>query len=774
MNKRIEYLKAEMLNKDRFLSLQQSILITDCYKNNEEKSIQLKRALSFKKACEELEIVINPQELIVGNRSANSRDGIVFVESGIDWLKKEIRDLPTRPQDKFNVREDDIDLFFQEFIEYWDGKSLEDVINRDIGDKIKKIKKVVKINQTDHAQGHINPNNQLWLKLGPKEIMDQAFKKYQETNNEFYLAVATVYQGAIIFIKRYCDLALQMAEDKTNLEHRDNLLMIARNCQLLSEKPAENFHQSLQAIWFLYTLLHLESNASSFSPGRLDQTLFPYYKKDIECGVIDKDQALELIEALWLKFNQIVYMRSKSGAKYFAGFPIGFNICIGGVDKQGNDATNDLSYLFLKAQEELGLPQPNLSARVWKGSPDKYFYRCAEVIGKGSGMPQIFNDTSIIPAFCKNGIEVEDANNYSVVGCVELTTEGNYLGWSDAAMFNIVKALELTLNNGRCLLNDEQIGLDLGNLTDYKSYQELEVALKKQISYFVEKMIDCCDYVDRIHGEILPSAFLSGVISDCLDKGKDVTLGGAKYNLSGIQLIQVANLADCLAVIKKLVFQDKIVSPDELLENLKNNFQDETLRLTVLNKVEKYGNDVDWVDKIASEYVEYFDSLLKDYTNARGGIYQTGLYTVSAHVPMGQNLGASADGRKALEPLADGGMSAVYGRDLYGPTALLNSVNKVDSLLAGNGTLLNMKFVPSLFDSEKGIDKFAQLLKCFANLNIHHIQFNVVNKEELVKAQKDPDKYRNLTIRVAGYTAYFTELAVDLQNEIIARNSYGE
>lgn len=770
ISKRVLSLKEALLSKDRFLSLEQSLIITKVYQDNPEASRELKRALAFKKACEEIAIEINPLELIVGNRSKGVRSGIVFVESGITWLKDEISDLPVREQDRFKVNTEDIDIFYQELVPYWEGETLEDIIDKNLGEVNKKIKKVVKINQTDHAQGHINPNNKTWLEKGPALIASEALNKYQETNQEFYKCVAIVNEGACIFIKRYSELADKLANETEDPVLKDSYLKVTANTKHLVTRPAENFYQALQSLWFLYVLLHLESNASSFSPGRLDQILYPYYKNDD----LSSDQALELLECLFLKFNEIVYMRSKGSARYFAGFPIGFNVCVGGYDKNGKDATNELSYMFLQAQEDLGLPQPNLSARINEKSPWEFLQKCSRVIGKGSGMPQIFNDESIIPTFISNGISKEDAYDYAVVGCVELTTSGNYLGWSDAAMFNIVKALELTLNNGRCLLNDEQIGLDLGNLTDYSTFDQLQVALKKQVAYFVDEMIKCCEYVDALHGEVLPSAFLSGVMDDCLVKGIDITKGGAKYNLSGIQLIQVANLADSLAAIKQLVFDDKAITAQELLDNLKNNFENEVLRQTLLNKAPKYGNDDDRVDVFAAEYVKYFTELLKQYRNVRGGIYQAGLYTVSAHVPMGKNVGASADGRKLQEPLADGGMSAVYGRDTLGPTALLNSVNKVDAKLAGNGTLLNLKFVPSLFKTENGINKFAQLLKSFANLRIHHVQFNVVNKDDLIKAQKQPELYRNLTIRVAGYTAYFTELSSDLQAEIIARNSYGE
>jgi formate C-acetyltransferase len=342
-------------------------------------------------------------------------------------------------------------------------------------------------------------------------------------------------------------------------------------------------------------------------------------------------------------------------------------------------------------------------------------------------------------------------------------------------MFNMVKALELTLNNGVCLLTGKPMGLDLGNLADYQNYEALEDAFRRQMDHFIDRMIKACDVVDRLHAELLPSPFLSSVIDGCAEKGLDVTAGGARYNLSGIQAIQVANVADCLAVAKKCIYEDRTLQAQDLLTALRSNFKDsEPLRQQLINKVPKYGNDIEWVDAIATTWVDYFADKMTAYTNARGGIYHTGLYTVSAHVPMGQNVGASLDGRKAKDPLADGGMSAMYGRDRNGPTALLNSVSRINPRHGSNGTLLNMKFLPEFFHSEEGIAKFSALLRTFVALRINHVQFNVLRKEDLLAAKADPESWRGLTVRVAGYTAYFLELADDLQEEIIARTSYGD
>lgn len=775
MSQRIQILKDKMLSAPRYASIEQARIITRVYQENEHLSIPKKRALSLKAAMEELEIGFEKEELIVGNRTKGVRYGVVFPESGCSWVNNEFETLPTRPQDQFHVKEEDIQEFREKIYPYWKGKSMEDVIKHHGGQEIQSIAKVVKINQKDHAQGHICPDSALWLKMGPLGLMNQAQEKLktcEESQKEFYECVVLVMQGACTFMKRYHDMIMENI-DEVEEPYQQSLRTVANNCLNLTKRPPETFHEAVQSLWFLFVLLHMESNASSFSPGRMDQYLYPYYQKDIESGKISMEDALDILECLWLKFNQIVYLRNQNSAKYFAGFPIGFNIAIGGEDENGNDTYNELSLLCLQCQYDLGLPQPNLSVRLNRNSSHELMQKAIEVVSKGSGMPQFFNDEAIVHALMELGIEKKDALNYAIVGCVELTTHGNNLGWSDAAMFNLNKALELTLNHGKCLLTHEQIGLNLGGLDTYQTFEDLEKAFQQQIDYFIDKMMQCEVIVEKAHQDCLPTAFLSSVIDDCLENGLDVTKGGAKYNLSGIQMIQIANLADSLAAMKQLVYDDQVIDAKELLAALQSDFKGyEIIQTMLLNKVPKYGNDVEWVDRLGAKWAEYFRSRMKDYTNYRGGPYHTGMYTVSAHVPMGENVGASPDGRNALTPLADGGMSPVYGRDLKGPTAVLKSVSRLNNSLTTNGGLLNMKFLPEFFETKNGMNKFENFLRAFVDLKVPHIQFNVVRREDLEDAQVRPQLHKSLTIRVAGYTAYFVELAHKLQDEIIERTTY--
>ena len=768
---RIERLKEEMLAEPRYVSIEQARIVTRVYQQTEGESACIRRAKALKAALEEMSIRILPDERIVGNRTPGVRGGVVFPETGASWVDREFETLPTRAQDRFNIREADVKAFREEILPYWKGRSLEDRVRAVAGEEVDRVAKVIKINQKDHSQGHICPNTPKWLRLGPAGLRAAAEAHLQnapEDQRDFYLSIQIVMKGAQAFMRRYAALARALYAEHAE----ESLAEVARICDKLAEQPPETYHEALQATWFLFVILQMEGNASSFSPGRMDQYLYPYFRRSVDAGM-SLAEALELTECLWLKFNQIVYLRNSNSARYFAGFPIGFNVAIGGQHADGSDASNELSYLFLQAQSHILLPQPNLSLRMYKNSPEELLEASARVIGKGSGMPQVFNDEAVIPALEAHGASHEDAMDYAIVGCVELTTQGNALNWSDAAMFNLVKALELTLTGGVDLLSGEVIGPNFGDLTTYSSYEALEAAFAKQIDFYSDKMVELIAVMDEMHAKCLPTPFLSSVIDDCMALGRDVTLGGAHYNLAGVQAIQVANVADSLAAIKKFVYDEKSVSAQALLDALKGDFAGcEALRQRLIHKAPKYGNDIPAVDDIGARWTRYFGDRLKLYRNRRGGMYQMGLYTVSAHVPMGQNVGASADGRHARDPLADGGVSAMYGRDEAGPTALLKSVSKLPYVMASNGTLLNMKFLPQFFATQTGIEKFAAFLRAFCSLGISHVQFNVLNEADLRAAQKEPEKYRSLTVRVAGYTAYFTELAPDLQEEIIARTSY--
>lgn len=779
---RVAAIKQRLLNEPRYLDVERARYTTEAYRATEGQPMALRRAQMLLHLVRQQSITIQPGELIVGNRSLLPRMGVIAPEGAVDWIDKELDILPTRPQDRFNTTPAVIRELREEIFPYWRGRTLEDTVAQRLPDDVRVAVKgrTFSLNQTDHAQGHILPDVEAWLQLGIGGLRAQVLAAREQWVGDsdreiFYDAALIALQAAQEFMLRYADLATELARDNDDLARTRELERIAANCRWLAEHPARDFHEALQAVWFLFVLLQIESNASSFSPGRFDQYMLPYLEADLASGKLSQAAAQELLECLWLKFNEIVLLRSSHSARYFAGFPIGFNIALGGQLADGSDATNRLSFMCLRAQADLGMTQPNLSIRIHAHSPDDFLRAAAFVIGKGSGMPQVFNDEVIIPGQIARGVMPEDARNYAVVGCVELSTPGKALGWSDASMFNLTRVLELTLFGGKDPQTGEQIGLPTPTLAEMSSMAELEAAYDAQLAHFIPLMVKGCNVVDQIHAELLPSPFLSLVIQDCIERGLDVTAGGAHYNFSGVQGVQIANVADSLVAVEQAVFQEKWLSGRELLEALRTNYAGaEVLRQRLINRVPKYGNDDARVDRYASKWGDRYAELVERHETIRGGVYQPGFYTVSAHVPMGANVGATPDGRHAGTPLADGGLSPTAGRDRRGATAVLQSVSKLDLKLASNGTLLNMKFLPSFFAGDQALDKFVLLLRGFCRLHIPHVQFNVVSAATLRAAQANPEEYRSLVVRVAGYSAYFTELDKDLQNEIISRTEFGD
>jgi formate C-acetyltransferase len=778
---RVARIKARLLQNEREIDLERARCTTESFQLTEDQPMSIRRAKMLRDLVRQMRISIDADELIVGNRSLLPRMGVIAPEGAVDWIDRELEILPTRPQDKFNIHPEQIRELREEIFPYWQGKTLEDTVATRIPDEVKHAVqgRAFSLNQTDHAQGHILPDVAGWLRLGVKGLREKVAMARQQPDVQsseqqiFYDAAEIALQAASEFMQRYADLAQQMAAQTLDRTRQQELDQIAETCTWLAKNPSRNFQEALQAVWFLFVLLQIESNASSFSPGRFDQYMLPYLARDLESGQLTLAAAQNLLEHLWLKFNEIVLLRSSASARYFAGFPIGFNIALGGQLADGSDATNFLSYMCLRAQANLGLTQPNLSIRIHKNSPQDFLLTSAFVISKGSGMPQVFNDEVIIPAQINRGITPADALNYAVVGCVELSTPGKALGWSDASMFNLTRILELTLFGGKDPQTGSQIGLETPPLDAMQSLADLEAAYDQQLAHFVPLMVRGCNIVDSTHAEILPSPFLSLVIDDCIDRGVDVTAGGAHYNFSGVQGVQIANVADSLAAVQQAVFEEKWLTAEELLTVLRDNFAgQETLRQRLINRIPKYGNDDDRVDQFEKKWADRYSELVAQHPTIRGGVYQPGFYTVSAHVPMGANVGATPDGRFAGDPLADGGLSPTAGRDQKGPTAVLNSVSKINLRLASNGTLLNMKFLPTFFDGEKALEKFVTLLRGFCKLEIPHVQFNVVSVDTLRQAQKQPEHYRHLVVRVAGYSAYFTELDKDLQDEIIRRTGF--
>lgn len=554
---------------------------------------------------------------------------------------------------------------------------------------------------------------------------------------------------------------------------------------------------------------------------RFDQYIYPYFEEDMKNGNMDQRSAQELLDCLWVKFNDVNKVRDEASTKSFGGYPMFQNLIVGGQTVNGIDATNELSYMCLEATAHTQLPQPSISIRVWNETPENLMLKAAEVTRIGLGMPAYYNDEVIIPSLTNRGVTLEDARDYGIIGCVEPQKGGKTQGWHDAAFFNIAKVLEITINNGYS--NGKKIGLDTGDFVSFTSFDELLKAFKKQMNYFVKLLVNADNSVDIAHAERAPLPFLSSMVDDCIVKGKSLEQGGAHYNFTGPQGVGIANVADSMEVIKKLVFEEKKISAAELKRALDSNFgqvlpmeneateiansiknidgvenlsnetivsiiqnlinekkknlsvngstgdvQGENIRQMLLNKAPKYGNDIDEVDEFAREVAAIYCDEVEKYKNPRGGIFQPGLYPVSANVSMGQQTGATPDGRKAGEALADG-VSPASGRDVNGPTAAINSVAKIDHCKASNGTLLNQKFHPSALAGMSGLNNLSALVRTFFDRKGMHVQFNVVSRETLLDAQKHPDKYKSLVVRVAGYSAHFVSLDKSIQDDIIKR-----
>jgi formate C-acetyltransferase len=760
LSDRIQYLKDELFKEKREISLERSKIYTESWRKTEGEAVIIRRAKALKNILDKTKITIKPGELIVGDRTVKPRSGVVSPEMSPYWILDELDLFAERQQDKFEISQEDKSYFKNELYPYWKGKSLKDYCEEHISAYVKEDTKsgIFAINQTDKGQGHIIPDYEIIFKNGLKGMIASAKKKLEENSeNNFYKASVISLETARSYILRHAELIKSMLICEKEEARKNELNEILKiTIKVANDKP-DSFYEAVQLFWYISLIFQHESNASSISPGRFDQYMYPYLKKSLEEG-INIEFMKEVLRSLYIKFNTIVALRSTESAKYFAGFPIGYTIVLGGVDEMGRDVTNELSYIMLDILGEIKLPQPNLSIRVSEKSPREFLMKAAETIRIGTGMPQVFNDEANIMAYVNRGVSLKNARNYAVVGCVELSIPGKTYGLHDIALFNLLKIMEVTLKE---------------NQHGFESFNDLLAAIKDNISKYVKDMVEGSNIVDKAHRECAPIPFLSNFVTGCFETGKDVTEGGAMYNFSGVQGIGSPNLSDSLYVVKKLVFDNKEMTLKQLVNVLNNNWKDnEVLRQKIINKYIKYGNDEDEVDYLGTEILSYYCNEVAEYKNIRGGIFQPGSYTVSAHIPLGEVVGATPDGRMAKEQLADGGLSPMVGRDKKGPTASLKSVSKLDNYLTSNGSLLNVKFSPATLEGDEGLRKLVGYIQAFSRLKIQHIQFNVVSQDTLREAQKHPEKYQNLVVRVAGYSAIFIELDKSIQNDIINRTEH--
>lgn len=756
---RIKLMKDNLFEKPRQISLERALLYTESHKQTDGLPVMIRRAKATEYILDNIKIDIREGELLVGNRTIRPRSGILSPEMDPYWIMKEINTIHSRPQDQFEFTEADKKVYLEELYPYWEKNSMKDTINSLIPDEIAEAAdtEVFQLNQTDKGQGHIIMDFPAILTHGVNYYVDLLeSKSKEEPTNNFFKAALIVFKAMKRHFIRYAELAKKLSIEANDPVRKDELLQIVINCNKLSTEKPDTFIEALQLLWMTSIVGQYESNASSLSLGRMDQYLHPFYEYSLEHGE-DPQYMYEALGDFYVKTNDVVLLRSQKSAESFAGFPTGYTVALGGLDKHGKSSVNDLSFIMLEIYEEVLLPQPNLSVRINELIPRDFLLKTTEVIRMGTGMPQLFNDEVNIPGFLSKGVSLEDARDYAIVGCVEVSIPGKTYGLHDIAMFNLLKVMEISMYD---LKNKE-------NLT----YEELYKDIKNKISHYVRLVVEGSNIVDKGHRQCAPTPFLSALIDDCITNGRDVTEGGARYNFSGVQGIGQANLSDSMYVMKKMVFEDEEMDFKDLVEAMESDFSGEykELQKYVIEEYSKYGNDIDEVDDIAADLFNHYASELNQYDNIRDGKFNPGAYTVSAHIPLGEAVGATPDGRNAKEQLADGGLSPMAGRDQLGPTAVLKSVSKLDNFLTVNGSLLNLKFTPATLTGRQGLNKFADFLMAFTKLKVQHVQFNVQSKETLIDAQLNPEKHSGLIVRVAGYSAFFTDLNKNIQDDIISR-----
>lgn len=827
---RISRLIDDLFEKMPEVESARAVLITESYKETEGEPIITRRAKAFEHILHNIPIIIRDKELIVGSTTLAPRGCQTYPEFSYDWLESEFETLATRSADPFYISEKTKEDL-KEVHKYWKGKTTSELATSYMSPEALKAMEhniFTTGNYFYNGVGHVTVQYEKVLAIGYEGIIEEATELLNQCKvsdadygkrSRFLQAVIRSCKAVIDYARRYMVLAKQMADSCTDPIRKGELLLIAKNCANVPAKGATTFFEACQSFWFVQQLLQIESSGHSISPGRFDQYMYPYYKKDIENKNITKEFAQELMDCIWVKLNDLNKCRDAASAEGFAGYSLFQNLIAGGQNAEGKDVTNDLSFMSIEASMHVKLPQPSLSVRVWNGSPHEFLIKAGELTRLGIGLPAYYNDEVIIPALINRGLTLADAREYNIIGCVEPQKAGKTEGWHDAAFFNMCRPLELVFSNGKD--KGEQISIQTGKVEEMTTFEELYNAYKAQMDYNISLLVNADNAIDLAHTERCPLPYLSCMVEDCLNRGKTVQEGGAVYNFTGPQGFGIANMADSLYAINKLVYEEKKFSIKDLKHALQTNYGkgihlDFAYEITegivkelinagqkvdenglkdiiatvlkesiseadrkkyeeirnLINAVPKFGNDITDVDEFARDVAYTYTKPLEQYKNPRGGCFQAGLYPVSANVPLGAQTGATPDGRYAYTPVADG-VSPSAGKDVNGPTAAANSVAKLDHFIASNGTLFNQKFHPSALEGREGLEKFVALIRSFFDQKGSHMQFNVVDRETLLDAQKNPEKYKHLVVRVAGYSALFTTLSRSLQDDIINRTEQG-
>lgn len=784
MNERIKKLRQQSLEAKPFIDLERAVLMTEFYtKNNDPSlSIPVKRALAFKYLLENKTICINEDELIVGERGSAPKATPTYPEITTHSLK-DFEILNSRKKIPFSVSEEAMKVQAEKIIPFWQGKSLRDKIFSEMSPEWRAAYEAGIFTEfmEQRAPGHTVLDDKIYKKgmIDFKKDIQKSldaldFEKDPEAYNkqEELKAMSIAADALMIYAMRHAEKARELLEKEKRVERRQELERIIETAMHVPAHPPRDFYEALQYYWFVHLGVISELNTwDSFNPGRLDQHLYPFYKKGLEDGSLTREKAKELLQAFWIKFNNQpappkVGVTAEESATY-TDFCL---INLGGVKADGSDAVNELSYLILDVIEEMRLLQPSSMVQISKKTPQSFLMRALEIIKTGYGQPSIFNTDELVQEMLRQGKSIEDARNGGCSGCVETGAFGKE-AYILTGYFNLPKILEITLNNGFDPLSGKKIGLETGNPLDFRNFDELMKAYSKQIKHFADIKIKGSNIIEKLFAEYLPTPMMSLLIDDCIITGKDYHAGGARYNTSYIQGVGIGSATDSLTSIKYNVFDKRNICMKDLLEALRNNFGGlENLRQLFINKTPKYGNDDDYADNIMRMIFEAYFSAVDGRPNTRGGSYRINLLPTTVHVYFGKKTGALPDGRKAYEPLSEG-VSPVQGADRKGPTAVVKSVAKMDHVRTG-GTLLNQKFTPGLLSDEAGLKGVASLVRSYFAMDGHHIQFNVVSASTLREAQKHPEKYRDLIVRVAGYSDYFCDLVEQLQDEIIKRTEH--
>lgn len=781
---RIQAIKNRLLEITPGICTERALLVTEAYQRTEGYPAILRRAEALSNVLRNMTIYIDAQELIVGNQASRPRSAPVFPEYSWRWILEELDSFEHRPSDRFEIdqakkRE------LREVLQYWKMKTVQDRAEALQPELVKKATSIGVMEwegNVTSGEGHLTVDFPSVLEFGLQGILERAREARSAldmTKPEalrkawFYEAVEKVLEAAISFCQRYAILANDKAGQAAG-QRREELNRIAETCAWVSTNSPRNFWEALQLVWFVQLILQIESNGHSVSLGRMDQYLYKYYSADVDEGRFTDDQIKELIEAFFLKLFSINKLRPWSHTQFLSGYPTFQNVCVGGQDASGKDATNRLSYLFVEALADVRLPEPNFYVRYHRGTPRSFMMRCLETIRLGFGMPAFVNDEVVIPSLVRRGVALEDARNYATVGCLEVSVPGKW-GYrcNGKSKLNLPKILELALHGGR----DPSTGVTLRPCKlSFQDFDEVMQAWADQLRYYTDLHVIADNINSLAMEELAPDPFCSALVQDCLGRGLCLSEGGAVYDIQSGAQIGVPNVGNSLAAVKKVVFEDRLMSMDELRRHLREDFSGQGGREAreLLMRAPKYGNDDDYVDLLTKEAYDYYCYAIEEYHNTRygrgplGGGWMPSTVTISSNVPAGKAVGATPDGRRKGEPLVDG-VSPMHGTERLGITAVLKSVTKLSTVLMTGGQLLNLRILGSVLDDSEGMEKFLDLLRTFFELKGWHVQVNTIKSEVLRDAQLHPENYRDLVVRVAGYSALFVSLDRSVQDDIISR-----